>query len=138
MGLLQRLEQDALDGVRQPAHVADQRHPVGGDAGLEGEEGLERLLVMVGLAIGKKTDLVDLQAVAAVVLPVVRVPVERSLRQQGLGERPSHSRLADRRLPDEEVGVREPLRSQLAVQQPQHAGVSGDTAEGIIHGRQLG
>ena len=57
--LLDRLEQDALVLVTQPADVHYQRHAPRRHARLEVEKGLQRQLVELGRLVGQQADLID-------------------------------------------------------------------------------
>ena len=101
MRLFERLEQHTLVLVTKAANIGHQCDTSCTHGGLEVEERLQRQLVKFRRLVGKQPDLVDRQRLDPVVLPIVGVPVQRRLGQQGRGERARAGRLAEPGLPDE-------------------------------------
>src|SRR5205814_9226763 len=81
----------------------------------------------------QQADLVDRQRLDAVVLPVVRVPVQLGLRQERGGQRAGRGRLAKSGLAHEQVGVREAAALQLRAQLAESLVVPDYSFEGIAH-----
>jgi len=119
--------------VAHPPHVRNQRHAPRADRGLEVQELLQRQLVELGWFVRYEPDLVDVQELDPVVLPVVGVPAERRLGQERRGEGARGCGLAEAGLADEEIRVGEPAGIQLRAQLPQCLKVSYDSSERIAH-----
>ena len=83
MRLLERLQQDTLVLVAEPADVGHHRDPARAEGRLQVEERLQGKLVKLGRFVGQEPDLIDRKWLDPVVLPVVGISLQRSLWKQG-------------------------------------------------------
>src|ERR1700682_1938788 len=131
MRLFQRLQQDALVLIAQPADVGDQRHPSRRHRRLQIEERLQRQLVELWRLVRQEPDLIDRQRFDAVVFPVVGVAGKRRLGQKRGGKGTRGDRLAQTRLPDKQIGVRQAVRVDLRPQLVERLRVAYNSAKGV-------
>ena len=88
--------------------------------------------------VRQQPDLVDRERLDPVVLPIIRMPGQRSFGEQRSGEGTRGDRLAESGLTNEQVGVGETLRLELRAKLGQRLAVADDAGERIGHGMCVG
>ena len=136
--LLEGLEKYALRLVAQPPDVGHEDDAMAGHRGLDVYELLQRQLVELSRLVRDQADLVDVDELLAVVLPVVGVARQGRLRQQRGSKRTRDRRLAQSCFADEEIRVGKPAGGKLRAELLQRMGVADDAGERIRHGICVG